>query len=415
MKQKWEMCTTAELVKFARNQQQGNSIPPQAIQVNPFQPPIHLINGPPIPMHILPPTQRMIRPMVSLPRPHLTHSHPPPVSSAPPGHPRMQPTQLQPTNKPSPIVQPKAQKNTLKPTQNQATPPQLKPKSQVQFQVQANAKNVPESVSRTMLPADPIDPEMEAIEQKYREEMKRNQLIAQSNALSASSQKDNSSNVPVPPTTDEKTDEKCLPADLLDDEDNEDADLVEINHPPSRDELMGSKPNETDSESDLDSESEIDLPPELSKDNDSDTDQSENEIPPQQSAPSHPNPIGHGRQRSDRLRNASESLITTEDSDFDFLNQMTNDWGSMAKKMTHDQIGGQSLWSSQGSVTDKKSTFDKRTQTNNGASESTDKEKIIHKKYRSVDPSIHENRILEGVTNDKATQTEDQNMIEQKR
>ena len=94
---------------------------------------------------------------------------------------------------------------------------------------------------------------------------------------------------------------------------------------------------------------------------------------------------------------------------------MTNDWGSMAKKMTHDQIGGQSLWSSQGAVTDKKSTVDKRTQTNDGASESTDKEKVIHKKYRSVDPSIHENRILEGVTNDKATQTQDQNMITQKR
>lgn len=254
-----------------------------------------------------------------------------------------------------------------------------------------------------MLPADPIDPEIEAIEQKYRREMKRNQLIAQSSA-SAISQA---------PT--QKTDENtCLPADLLDDEDNEDAELVEISHPPSRDELMGSKPNETDSESDLDSESEIDLPPELSNNNDdSETDHSENEIPSQQ--PSHPNPIGHGRQRSDRLRNTSESLITTEDSDFDFLNQMTNDWGSMAKKMTHDQIGGQSLWSSQGAVTDKKIALDKRTQTNNGDIESTDKEKIIHKKYRSVDPSIHENRILEGVTNDKATQTEDQDMITQKR
>ena len=52
----------------------------------------------------------------------------------------------------------------------------------------------------------------------------------------------------------EAQEEKCLPTDLLDDEDNEDAELVEIKHPPAQSELMGAS---MDSE---ESESEIDIP-----------------------------------------------------------------------------------------------------------------------------------------------------------
>ena len=128
MKQKWEMCSTPDLVKIARTH--NANLPPPPALINPFAPPAPVIINP---------------------------------FSIPPGGPRVS-LQLRPMRPtpPPPQVRPLAT-----PVASVVSPPQpqkSKAKAPVgaekkfQVQVQANAKNVPDAVRQAMIPADPVDP-----------------------------------------------------------------------------------------------------------------------------------------------------------------------------------------------------------------------------------------------------------------
>ena len=230
MKQKWEMCSTPDLVKIARTH--NANLPPPPALINPFAPPAPVLINP----FSIPPGG----PRVSLQLRPMRPTPPPP--------------QIRPLATPvaSIVSPPQPQKSKVKAT--------VGVEKKFQVQVQANAKNVPDAVRQAMIPADPVDP----IEAKYREEMKRNQQKARSIES-----------------------EKCLPTDLLDDEDAEDAADVKITHPPPQAKLLGGTDPGQLSDQSSDDENQDDQPQK---------------------------PIGHGRDRSKSERHNSARVLVSSSS-----------------------------------------------------------------------------------------------------
>ena len=299
MKQKWEMCTTPDLVKIARTQN-ANMAPPPPTLINPFTAPAPVLINP-------------ISPFIA-------------------PNPRGIPMQLRPLRPPPrPLAPPKAK-----------TPVPIQPKEKkFQVQVQANAKNIPESVRQGMIPADPVDP----IEAKYREEMKRNQIEHKlQKARSIES-------------------EKCLPTDLLDDEDAEDAGDVKVTHPPPSSKLLHGGLADTSS------------------------DEETTEV----------KPIGHGRDRSKSERHNSES-----DGEFELnLSLGKADWGKITSKLTPDQIPG-SPWSDA-----KVSTSEKSVQVDDEELKSGKGQlKIVHGNYKPATGLSISGDMWD--SNEKSTQTDAQ-------
>ena len=197
-----------------------------------------------------------------------------------------------------------------------------------------------------MIPADPVDP----IEAKYREEMKRNQIEHKlQKARSIES-------------------EKCLPTDLLDDEDAEDAGDVKVTHPPPSSMLLHGGLADTSS----DEEAEV---AEVVK------------------------PIGHGRDRS-----KSERHNSTHESDGEFelnLSLGKADWGKITSKLTPDQIPG-SPWSDAKVSKAEKCVQVDDDELKNGQGQL----KIVHGNYKPATGLSISGDMWD--SNEKSTQTETQ-------
>ena len=220
MKQKWEMCTTAELVKVSR----GNSAPLPLLSPAPFtgMRPMHF----PAPLQLIqaPPGGRMLGPALIQAR-----------LPGPPGH-RLPIRTLSPImNQGGPGPRSQNSPNPIPPPSSQPNQNLQKPK----FQVQANAVNVPDSVRKSMAPPPTQNPEnfkVPSIKDQKAALKEKNSLIPNRKAQP----------VKITEETGEKTmktanSEKhnfILPTDLLDDHDAEDQSNVEVNHPPA--ELLGS-------------------------------------------------------------------------------------------------------------------------------------------------------------------------------
>ena len=322
MKQKWEMCSTPDLVKIARTQ--STSMPPPTL-INPFAPPAPVLINPHFSLH---PGHAAAPPRVSLQLRPMRH-----IPGASPVIPKQRPLCATPPLQPPPVIAlvSKQQKETLK-----------EKKTAFQVQVQANAKNVPDAVRQAMIPADPVDP----VEAKYREEMKQNQLKARSIES-----------------------EKCLPTDLLDDEDAEDAADAKVTHPPPPSKLLGGSKHQTQK-----------------KHGEASSDEDEDDPEPQK-------PIGHGRDRSKSERHNSEH---SDSGEFELsLSLGKADWA--VAKLTPDQIGNQhASWSAPLAKVDVTVQADE-----NEFSSGKGTLKLVHGNYRSASNIANS----WGTSNDKATQT----------
>ena len=233
MKQKWEMCTTAELVKVSR----GNSAPLPLLSPGPFSNirPMHF----PAPLQIIQaqPGGRMLGPTLI-----------PARLPGPPGH-RLPIRTLSPImNQGGPGPRSQNSPAPIPPQSSQPNQNLQKPK----FQVQANAVNVPDSVRKSMAPPPAANPEnfkVPSIKDQKAALKEKNSLIPNRKAQPVQITEDT---IDVQKPESQVKSEKhnfILPTDLLDDHDAEDQSNVETNHPPT--ELLGSlnhNPEESDQE-----------------------------------------------------------------------------------------------------------------------------------------------------------------------
>ena len=342
MKQNWEMCTTAELVKISRGTNGGLPTLIPATQMTPqFRPmpfqPLQIISTQPG-GH-----PRMLGPAI-IPRLPAPNHRLPIRTLSPMPHASPQPMVLTPA--PPPVSTP------IPPSSNTAAPPPTSqaPKSTPKFQVQANAVNVPDSVRKSMAPPPSDDPEnfkVPPLAQQKQQHLAKHSLTPSRHTKFQNPKPEVVPEV-VKPEKPVFNGLSCLPSDLLDDQDADDQAAVTTHHPPT--ELLGCSNYLSDqSEPEERSKADADKIDKINKTEFTFRETAEEveavtaaistmaiATPPVNDFPA---PIGSGRTRG-RNRNSQTS---EEIPDFDFLNSISNDWSNMTKKLTPEQISS-TVW-----------------------------------------------------------------------